>query len=67
MAGYETASNNIEYSDLRTLFLRLSQQRKLFIKEIKNETLKMGIEVDTNGTIKGSFSSYIAGNQSYLQ
>ncbi|QGY47690.1 PA2169 family four-helix-bundle protein [Maribellus comscasis] len=53
--GYETAANNIEYSDVKTLFLRLSQQRKLFIEEIKNEALKMGMELDTSGTIKGFF------------
>jgi uncharacterized protein (TIGR02284 family) len=53
--GYETAANNIEYSDLKTLFLRLAQQRKLFIEEIKNEALKIGMDLDTSGTIKGFF------------
>ena len=53
--GYETASNNIEFADLKTLFLRLSQQRKLFIEETKDEALKLGIELDISGTIKGFF------------
>ncbi|MFB6319850.1 PA2169 family four-helix-bundle protein [Saccharicrinis sp. FJH54] len=53
--GYETAAKNIEYSDLRTLFLRLSQQRKQFIEEINDEAIKLGIHLDTTGTIKGIF------------
>lgn len=53
--GYETASKNIEHADLKTLFLRLSQQRKGFIEDIKNEALKAGIELDASGTIKGFF------------
>lgn len=53
--GYEMAALNIEYDDLQTLFLRLSQQRKQFIEEITNEAHKLGIEPDTTGTIKGIF------------
>ena len=53
--GYEKAAEKIEYNDLKTLFLRLSQQRKLFIEQIKDEVLKLGIELNTDGTIKGFF------------
>lgn len=53
--GYETASGKVEDTDLKTLFLRFSQQRKLFIEELKDEALKLGIELDTSGTIKGFF------------
>ncbi len=53
--GYETASENIEYKDLKTLFLRLSQQRRLFIEELRDEALKLGIELNTTGTVKGFF------------
>ncbi len=53
--GYEAASNNIEYQDLKTLFLRLSQQRRLFIRVLKNEALKLNIDLNSSGTIKGFF------------
>ena len=53
--GYETASKNIEHGDLKTLFLRLSQQRKGFIEDLKNEALKLGFELDASGTVKGFF------------
>ncbi len=55
VAGYETAAENIEYNDLKTLFLRLAQQRKMFIEDIKGEAIKLGIEPDSNGTVKGFF------------
>ncbi len=53
--GYETASKNIEHGNLKTLFLRLSQQRKGFIEDLKDEALKMGVELDASGTVKGFF------------
>lgn len=53
--GYETASKNITKDDLKTLFLRLSQQRKGFIEEIKVEALRLGTELDASGTTKGFF------------
>jgi uncharacterized protein (TIGR02284 family) len=53
--GYETAAEEIGDESIRTLFLRLSQQRKGFIEEIKNEALKMGIELNSSGSTKGFF------------
>lgn len=53
--GYEAAATNSEREDFKTLFLRLSQQRKLFVEEIKNEALHVGLELDTSGTVKGFF------------
>jgi uncharacterized protein (TIGR02284 family) len=53
--GYETAAENIKRGDLQTLFLRLSQQRKAFIEEIKNEALRLGMELDNSGSVKGFF------------
>ncbi len=53
--GYEAASSNIEQDEFKTLFLRLSQQRKGFVEDIKNEALRMGIELDASGTVKGFF------------
>ena len=53
--GYETAAGEIEDESIKTLFLRLSQQRKGFIEEIKNEALKLGIELESSGTARGFF------------
>lgn len=53
--GYETAAEEIQDSSIKTLFLRLSQQRKGFIEELKNEALKLGVELDSSGSAKGFF------------
>lgn len=53
--GYGTAAENIKYDDLKTLFLRLSQQRKSFIEDIRNEALSLGIELNSSGSAKGFF------------
>lgn len=53
--GYEMAAKNIEHESMKTLFLRLSQQRKVFIEEIKNEALRMGLDLDNSGSVKGFF------------
>jgi uncharacterized protein (TIGR02284 family) len=53
--GYETAAGEIEDDSIKTLFLRLAQQRKAFIEDLKNEALKLGIEPEDNTTVKGFF------------
>lgn len=53
--GYETAADKIKKDDLGTLFLRLSQQRKGFVEEIKNEALRLGLKLDESGSTKGFF------------
>lgn len=53
--GYEAASDEIQDESIKTLFLRLSQQRKGFVEEIWNEALKLGIELDKSGSSKGFF------------
>jgi uncharacterized protein (TIGR02284 family) len=53
--GYETAAGEIEDESIKTLFLRLAQQRKGFIEELKNEALKLGTELDDSGSSKGFF------------
>jgi len=53
--GYGTAAEAIKYDDLKTLFLRLSQQRKAFIEDLKNEALSLGIELNSSGSAKGFF------------
>lgn len=53
--GYETAAGEIEDGSIKTLFLRFSQQRKGFIEDLKNEALKVGIELEESTTVKGFF------------
>lgn len=53
--GYETAAETIHDESLKTLFLRIAQQRKGFVEELKNEANRLGIELDDSGTVKGFF------------
>jgi len=53
--GYEAAANNIEKDDVKTLFLRLAQQRKGFIAKLNDEALNLGFEISDSGTVKGFF------------
>ncbi len=53
--GYETAAAHVEDAELKTLFLRLSQQRKEYVEELKNEALHNGFELNASGTVKGFF------------
>lgn len=54
--GYETAAGEIKDESIKTLFLRFTQQRKGFIEELKNEALKLGVELDGHsGSAKGFF------------
>lgn len=55
--GYETAAEKVEDKDesMKTLFLRLSQQRKGFIEKIKAEGIRLGLEFKETGTVKGFF------------
>jgi uncharacterized protein (TIGR02284 family) len=53
--GYETAAKNIHDDSLKTLFLRIAQQRKGFVEELKNEAYRLGIELDDIGSAKGFF------------
>ncbi len=53
--GYEIAADKIDDGSMKTLFLRLSQQRKGFIETIKNEAHTMGIDFNETGTAKGFF------------
>lgn len=55
--GYETAAEKIEDKDesLKTLFLRLAQQRKGFIEKLKTEGIRLGLEFKETGTVKGFF------------
>ncbi|MFW6275411.1 MAG: ferritin-like domain-containing protein, partial [bacterium] len=53
--GYETAADKIKDKDesIKTLFLRLSQQRKGFIEKIKTEGIRLGVDFKETGTLKG--------------
>ncbi|MFW5755882.1 MAG: PA2169 family four-helix-bundle protein [Tangfeifania sp.] len=55
--GYETAAGKLEDKDesIKTLFLRLSQQRRGFIEKIKTEGIRLGVDFKETGTLKGFF------------
>lgn len=53
--GYATAAKNLEDSELKTLFNRLSQQRKLFAEELKADARDFGLDLKSDGTITGFF------------
>ena len=53
--GYETAANNVDNIELKTIFNRLSQQRKLFVEELKNEARIQGMDLSDSGSVKGFF------------
>ncbi|MFD1551328.1 hypothetical protein DNU06_17035 [Putridiphycobacter roseus] len=53
--GYATAAENISHTDLQTLFNRLSQQRKLFIEELKQDARSVGITLNDDGSVEGFF------------
>lgn len=53
--GYEHAANRIDNTEISTIFRRLSQQRKLFAEELKNDARDLGFEFDESGTVKGFF------------
>jgi uncharacterized protein (TIGR02284 family) len=53
--GYGVAAEKLEHTELQTLFNRLSQQRKLFVEEIKEDARNMGVEIDDTGSAIGFF------------
>lgn len=53
--GYKTAANAVSDDNMKTLFGRFSQQRRLFIEELKNEARIMGHEMSEETTVKGFF------------
>lgn len=53
--GYHTAAKQLKDTDLQTLFNRLSQQRKLFVEELKQEARIHGFEIEESGTYAGYF------------
>jgi uncharacterized protein (TIGR02284 family) len=53
--GYQKLGTQFKDYDVSTVFLRLSQQRKMFIEELKYECLVQGEEVNASGTIPGFF------------
>ncbi len=56
--GYSRAATELEDGELKTIFGRLSQQRKLFIEEIKDEARDYGVKLDIDGTTKGDLHRF---------
>jgi uncharacterized protein (TIGR02284 family) len=53
--GYQHAAEHIENSEIKTIFNRLSQQRKLFREELENDARDLGIKYNPSGTAQGYF------------
>ncbi|MTI20165.1 PA2169 family four-helix-bundle protein [Fulvivirga sp. RKSG066] len=53
--GYTQAAKETADSEIKTIFNRLSQQRKLFIEELKEDARDLGVEPKAEGTISGFF------------
>lgn len=53
--GYEKLAKKCSEYDVSTVFRRLSQQRKMFIEELKYECLVQGEELNVSGTVAGFF------------
>ena len=53
--GYKNAAENIDNRNLETLFIKLSQQRKVFYMDLEEEVRVLyGKDVYTDGTFKGA-------------
>jgi uncharacterized protein (TIGR02284 family) len=53
--GYRSAAQKMRDSELKTIFNRLSQQRKLFREELENDARDLGLDMEPSGTAKGYF------------
>lgn len=53
--GYDKLANQFAEYDVSTVFARLSQQRKMFIEELKYECLVQGERIMVTGTMSGFF------------
>ena len=53
--GYKKAAEDVENAELKTIFNRLAQQRKLFEEELKNDVRDLGFELEEDGNVKGFF------------
>ena len=52
-SGYAELANEVKDEELKTIFNRFSQQRKLFAEELNKELLVLGAEKVDSGTFKG--------------
>jgi uncharacterized protein (TIGR02284 family) len=53
--GYEKLASQFDEYSISTVFRRLSQQRKMFIEELKYECLVQGETISVTGTMSGFF------------
>lgn len=52
--GFQTASEGVKNSELKTLFLTYSQQRAKFAGELQNEVLHLGGDPEKTGSVVAS-------------
>ena len=65
--GYHSLAKSVENRDIKTVFLRLAQQRKMFVEELKYECLVQGVELSVTGTVKGYFHRILIEIQSIVK
>lgn len=51
--GYNNAAEGVENTELKTIFHRLSQQRKGFAEDLKAEIRSMGGDIDDSRDVEG--------------
>ena len=51
--GYNNAADGLKNAELKTIFHRLSQQRKGFVEDLKSEIRSMGGEIDDTRDVEG--------------
>lgn len=52
--GFQTASDGVKNSELKTLFLAYSQQRAQFAGELQNEVRRLGGDPEKTGSVAAS-------------
>jgi uncharacterized protein (TIGR02284 family) len=53
--GYQHAASHLENGELKTIFNRLAQQRKLFAEELKKDARTLGAHLDDTESTRGYF------------
>lgn len=53
--GYQNAASHLENGELKTIFNRLAQQRKLFAEELKEDARSLGFQLDDSESVRGYF------------
>ena len=53
--GYQKAADNVDNTEIKTLFLKISKERKQAIADLEQDARDFGITLEADGTLKGYF------------